>query len=182
MMLDVAGLEAFVDGHFSVDAFRLETRDRYGVASDGDDVSRYLAGELEPDPARKNPWLAELRAEAAAGRHRSRVHILRSPLSDYLRYECEWGYLPNSEAGEEIRILDLAEVPEPHGLVDHDFWLLDDEHCAVMIYEDAGAFVGAHIVSNVPRYKQARRAAWAAAVPFADYWRDHPQFWRKVPV
>jgi hypothetical protein len=53
--------------------------------------------------------------------------VLTSPLSEYLRYECEWGYLPNAAAGEDIRILDLAEKPRPDGLISEDFWLMDNE-------------------------------------------------------
>ncbi len=37
--------------------------------------------------------------------------MLRTPLSDYLRYECEWGYTYNVTAGEDVRILDLATAP-----------------------------------------------------------------------
>lgn len=70
----------------------------YEVASDGEDYRRYVRGEPGPDLARKGPWLERLRREAAAGIRNQRVHIMRSPLTDYLRYECEWGYVPNAAA------------------------------------------------------------------------------------
>jgi hypothetical protein len=57
--------------------------------------------------------------------------VLRTPLGPYLRYECEWGYAYNVQVGKDIRILDLAETPEPPGLVDHDFWLVDSGKAAV---------------------------------------------------
>jgi hypothetical protein len=181
MMIDLPQLSELVNG-FSATAFRLETLDAYAAGSDGGDVARYLAGEPAPDPARKGAWLARLRAERAEGRLRQCVHVLLSPLSPYLRYECEWGYVPNSEAGQDIRILDLAERPYPGALagIDHDFWLIDSEAVARMVYDDEGRFAEAEILppAELPRYLAARDAALAAAEPFASYWQRHPQFHR----
>jgi hypothetical protein len=106
--------------------------------------------------------------------------VLRSPLSGYLRYELEWGYAPNSEAGQDIRVLDLAERARPEALaeIDHDFWLIDGETVARMIYDAGGRFVAAEILppAQLPRYLAARDAALAAAEPFRSYWDRHPQF------
>jgi hypothetical protein len=178
-MLDVPQLTAFITERFTRHAFRLETLDAYDVGSDGEDVARYLRGERSPDPARKEPWLAQLRAERAQGKLRQRVHVLRSPLSGYLRYECEWGYLPNEAAGEDIRILDLTERTRPPGLdIDHDFWLLDDQHVVRMHYDQDGRFTGAEVLepAALPRYLTARDAVLAAAEPFSSYWRRHPEY------
>jgi hypothetical protein len=180
-MLDATQLGELIKSRFTTDAFRLETLDAYYVASDGGDVARYLRGEPEPDPARKEPWLARLRAERAAGKRRQRVHVVRGPLSDYLCYECEWGYAPNVEAGEDIRILDLSEHPRPTDLaVDHDFWLLDSEHLIRMHYADDGQFAGGEVLgaSELHRYRAARDAALAAAEPFTGYWQRHPEYHR----
>ncbi len=180
-MLDAAQLGDFIRSRFTRHAFRLETLDAYDVGSDGGDVARYLRGEPEPDPARKSPWLARLRAERAAGKLRQRVHVLRSPLSGYLRYECEWGYVPNVAAGEDVRILDLAERPRPSGLdVDHDFWLLDDRDVIRMHYDQDGRFLGGEILDAiaVPRYRAARDAALETAEPFTGYWQRHPEYHR----
>ena len=163
------------------DLFRLETLDAYDVATDGGDFARYMAGEPGPDPARKGPWLARLRADAERGLHNRRVHVLRSPVGGYLRYEAEWGYLPNSEAGEDIKILDLAEVRAPRGLVVEDFWLMDGATAVRMHYDAAGRFLGASIVPRwrLGRYQRTARAAWRAAVPFGAWWAAHPQYQRE---
>jgi len=100
--LDALQLGELIRSQFTRHAFRLETQDAYDVGDDGGDVARYLRGEPEPDSQRKGAWLERLRAERAAGKTRSRVHVLRSPLSDYLRYECEWGCLLNVAAGEDV--------------------------------------------------------------------------------
>jgi hypothetical protein len=161
------------------DLFRLETFDRYEVRTDGSDFDRYVRGEPGPDMARKQAWMDRLAADAARGLRNHRVHVLRSPLTPYLRYECEWGYAYNATVGEEIRILDLAERPKPSSLIDEDFWLMDDATVVRMQYRDA-RFIGAEVLPDalLPRYRAARDAAWQEAVPFAAYWAAHPEYWR----
>ena len=181
-MLDIAELDQFFARHFHQTAFRLEVRDSYAVASDGGDLARYLAGEDVPDATRKSAWLDELRADTAAGKRWQWVHVVRGPLSDYLRYEFEWGYAVNIHAGAEVRILDLAEQTAPAGLPDEDFWLLDDEAVLIMRYDGGGQFLGAEraALGGLSRYRRARDAAWAAAVPFADYWAAHLGYHRRA--
>jgi Family of unknown function (DUF6879) len=178
-VLDEQELGDYIDRHFESTLFRLETLDLYDVGSNGDDLNRYLAGEPGPDMARKGPWMDQIRSEVARGLHTYRVHVVRGPLSPYLRFEFEWGYLPNEAAGEDIRILDLAEQARPAGLnVDHDFWLIDDRDAVRMHYDGSGRFTGAEVLSSaeVPRYRAARAAALAAAEPFPAYWQRHPEY------
>lgn len=178
-MLSLDEVLAFFDDHYQSSAFRLEVMPAYQVDSDGGDVARYLAGEPEPDPERKAPWLDELRGEVAAGKRRHRVRVLTEPLGDYLRYECEWGYAPNVEAGEEVRVLDLSEVARPPELVDEEFWLLDDAHVLRMVYDpDTFEFVGADLGDDVEQYRAARDAAVAASEDFTSWWARHPQYHR----
>lgn len=181
--LDITQIRDWIDTHFTHTAFRLETFPAYAVPSDGGDVARYLAGEPEPDPDRKGPWLDHLRGEAAAGKARYRVRTLCSPLNGYLRYECEWGYMPNAKAGETIRVIDLAEQPLPREVqpVHFDWHLLDEQHLLRMHYDGDGTFLAADATSKpseVEKYRLAAAAAWNTAVPFVDYWAAHPQFHR----
>ncbi|MEV6076966.1 DUF6879 family protein [Streptomyces sp. NPDC052069] len=100
--------------------------------------------------------------------------MLRSPLTDYLRYELA-AYLGNTRAGESIGIIDLREQPPP-GLPDHDFWLFDNREAYRMHYTPNGAFIGGERVParDLVQYQNYRERALAAAVPFMDYWeRQH---------
>jgi len=180
-MLDERGLAEFIDTHASRSRFRLETLPAYEVATDGSDFARYLAGEPAPTPERKQPWLDRLRRDTAAGLRAWRVHILTPPLSDYLRYECEWGYAPNAEAGEDIRILDLSESRLPVADLGGDFWVLDDHHVVLMRYDEHGRFVGADVASpsDVPAYRTARDVLWDAGEPFNTWWARHPEYHRQ---
>jgi|AntDryMetagUQ889_1029465.scaffolds.fasta_scaffold12316_2 hypothetical protein len=183
-MLDEQELGDYIDSRFTRVLFRLETLDRYDVASNGDEYQRYLAGEVKPNPERKEPWMEHIRGEVSRGLHTYRVHVVRSPLNDYLRFECEWGYVYNARAGEHIRILDLAERLTPADLLDEDFWLIDEREVLRMHYDSEGRYVGAEIAPQevLPRYLAAKEAAWSGAVDFSDYWKAHPGYWRDLSV
>lgn len=103
----------------------------------------------------------------------ARVHVLRSPLTAYLRYELA-AYPGNVKAGESIGIVDLAEH-DVAGLPDHDFWLFDDRDVYRMHYTPAGAFVGADLLpaDRLAEYRGHRDLALTHAVPFAAYWGPH---------
>lgn len=177
-MLDEKGLGEFL-GAAQHSIFRLETLASYAVGSDGGDFARYLRGEPGPDMERKRTWHKVLQADRDRGVRNYRVHVVRSPISPYCRYEMEWGYAYNTPF-EDISILDLAEVDRPADLADHDFFLVDGRTAVRMHYDDDGRYLGAEVLSAAdgPRYREAREAAWAAAVPFARYWAAHPQYRR----
>lgn len=179
-MLTAPELGAYIEEHLTRSAFRLELLDHYEVESDGVDYARFLQGEAMPTMERKQPWLEHLQRERAAGILRRRVHVLRTPLTDYLRYECEWGYVLNANAGEDIRILDVTERPLPDGIPDHDFWLIDDWHPIRMVYDDAGRFLGAEpIPGDLRTYQEACDALVAASEPFGIWWARHREEWRE---
>ena len=181
MLLDLTAVEEFFQRHCARSAFRLEVLEKYTVDSDEENFRDYLAGGPAPTWAAGSEWMDQLARERAEGKRNYRVHVLASPLSDYLRYECEWGYVYTSRAGEEIFILDTAETPRPGGLIDEDFYLLDDERVLVMRYDDNGCLLGGEPQpeSETGRYLRCREAALSRAVPFARYWAEHPQFWRE---
>lgn len=179
-MLTLDDLIAFVDQHFRRSAFRLELLDAYEVASDGTDFARYLAGEPSPTPERVQPWIDQLRAERAAGVVRQRVHVLRRPLSPYLRYECEWAYTLNAAEGEDVRILDVSGRPDltealrRSAKATRDFWIFDDRWPVVMHYDNAGQFVGADVDQDVQPYREARDLTVRLSEPFTGWWAAHP--------
>jgi hypothetical protein len=157
--------------------FRLEALPAYDVPTDRGDFPRYLAGEPAPDMERKGRWLDFLREQRAQGIDRHRVRVLRTPLSDYDRYACEWGYAYNVPAGENTRVLDLTERPLPADVVEYDFWLVDHERPVRMHYDDAGRFLGATLAdpAELGRYQAAHDAVWRAAEPFDAWWDRHPE-------
>jgi len=165
------------------DLLRVECLDYY--EPDEADFQRYLAGEATPDMTRMGAWLERLRGEQARGLRRRRVHVVQSPVSKYVAFECEFAYAYNIQAGEEIRILDLAErTGVPGSRMGTDFWMVDGHDVAVMHYTPEGAFTGAHLAPPAARdtYRTAARALWDAAEPFASWWNRHPEYHRGQKV
>ncbi|MGH3735373.1 MAG: DUF6879 family protein [Micromonosporaceae bacterium] len=178
-MLGVEQLGRFINEQATRSAFRLEARDFYAI--DSEEAGRYLQGEAEPTWAQGGDWAKRLTEARTKGVRRYRVHVLESPLNDYLRYECEWGYVYTTSVGEQIYILDTADVPRPEGLDDEDFWLLDDRYLLRMHYDDEGNFLGAEELpeSALDHYRRQRDLALERAVAFQDYWNAHPEYWRE---
>lgn len=177
-MLDAAALGILLRTA-EQDLFRLETRDLYHVGSQDGDYGRYHAGEAAPDPARKAVWHDRLRAERARGLYRRHVHAVIEPLTPYLLFQFDWGHRLNAGV-EDIRVLDAAQLTA--GLLPGDFYLIDGRRAVEMHYSETGEFTGATIAprSELPRYHAAAVAAWYAAVPFAEWWANRPQYHRRI--
>lgn len=183
-LLDIAQLRQVLDdAHY--DLFRWETLPAYEVASDGTDFRRYLDGAPEPTWERKQPWLDTLRAWAEAGRVRRRVRVIHDPITPYERYSSEWGYALNSQAGEVIRVIDLAEAqlpPELAAAMGADFWLVDNRVAIAMHYAGDGQFQAAEVVDPVqaPAHHALAEMAWRLGRDFDMWWDQHPQHHRSA--
>ena len=114
----------------------------------------------------------QLRAHAAAGRSWRVLHAVVEPLSDYLRYEAEWGYTHNAAAGQDIRIAALTDEVARLG----DLLIVDSRHVFRYQYDAGGRFVTAEHIDD-PREIGAFLARsgplWEAAEPFAAWWAAH---------
>lgn len=160
--------------------FRLETLQVYN-AGEADELQEFLAGR--PQPPSLGAWHDMIRAHVAVGRSLRRVHVIREPLTDYVRWEL-YAYGPSIEAGEDVRVLPVPEDMDwptdiPEGL---DFWLFDDRDVWVMGYDHTARFRACELVTDpaeVERYRRWRDAALAASIPVSDY-RPEPRALRRV--
>ncbi|MFI1814605.1 DUF6879 family protein [Streptomyces sp. NPDC020422] len=134
------------------------------------DLGQITEGEDMGPEWDDNPWV---RSVTDKGKRVSRVHVLTSPLTDYLRYELA-AYPGNIKAGESIGLIDLAEQAV-EGLSDHDFWLFHDRDLYRMHYTEGDAFLGGELLpaDRLAEYRGYRERALCAAVPFAAYWERH---------
>ena len=168
MRLEGDGWRRFFDS-YQQEAFRLETLSRYGVGSERAEYENFLTtGQLDvPDG---DPWLMRVRHFRRTGRWIGRVHVIRRPLTDYLRYEFAV-YRRTVEAGEDVRILDLTDRPNP-GLPPQDFWLFDDTAVVRMDYDSDGTQLGRELLEDVDPapYVTWKRLALEHAEPFSESW------------
>jgi len=157
-----------------VSAFRLETLPRYADDED-EEFAAFLAGEPLPERSTRTvPWLKRLADTTAAGARWQRVHVVRRPLTDYLRFEMV-GYAANVDAGEDVRIADLDLHPELPDLR-QDFWLFDAEtpgaFAMPMHHDTAGNLVGFDVTDDpqvIQRYRRERDLALPVSVPLHQY-------------
>jgi hypothetical protein len=112
---------------------------------------------------------------AASGKSMSRVHVISDPLTPYLKFEIDWGYVRNQEVGEQIYILHDSGARE--FISDKplfDFWLFDESIVALMKYDDEGHFLGASVTSDrdvVSECLRQRDVAMSAAESLREYLR-----------
>jgi hypothetical protein len=135
---------------FERSAFRLETLDRYSVSEEDEDYQRWSRGEAPP-PIDGHPRFDEvIRAGTSAGKRWERTHVLRMPLSDYLRFELEYEYTRLEQAGDHVHIL---EVPDgnPFPVPAVDFWLFDDTLAVRLDYDAESHLLACEQITTLPR-------------------------------
>lgn len=179
--LEVPNLGRWIAEHHRTDLLRIQTLDSYGSGSDGDDVRRYLSGAPAPSSPARDEWFKKLRDQADAGQSRRNLHIIREPLTPYLRYAFEWGYVYNQAAGMQIRILSAGGTTAAAHLAKiGDFYVAEGLHVARLRYDQAGSLLGTVKVSAdaAEAYAALAELAWEHAVDFTSWWAEHPQYHR----
>lgn len=170
---------------FVMSAYRLETLQTYGASGEDAAFESFRAGEPYTRHPGKEVWLEHIAHADAIGASMSRVHVLTEPLSEYARFEVTWAYAPNVAAGEDIRVIPLAEGdPWPKGVPRHDYWLFDDERLYLMRYAETGRFLGVEPVTSRRAVRQARawrRNAWRHALPWSEWIATRPSLAAHVP-
>jgi hypothetical protein len=162
--------------------FRLEGLAEYAVDVEQERFRAYLAGEPYDPEGEPRAWYEEIRRRVAEGIVFRKVRILRGPLSEYERWECEWSYPATERAGQRTHVIDLAETPNPPQLPGYDWWMFDEAVVLRMHYADDGGFVGADEIrdpAEVAAHVRYRDAALRVAVPFPVYWHGHPHYHRQ---
>lgn len=147
-------------------AWRFECQPTYMMPNEQETLSRFLAGEPKPE-GHNSAWHATVRDLVASGRTIGRVRAVRYPLTDYQRYQLEWGIPGNIAAGEDIRIADAANLDLPR----QDFWLFDDSVVVELNFRGDGTLI--NVVqrddTDLTRYLQWRDIALAHAVPLSEW-------------
>ncbi|MFD3354927.1 DUF6879 family protein [Streptomyces fradiae] len=148
---------------FQTEAWRLETLPQYLVPQEAEEFAAFKAGARFPGPY-EDAWMAMVRT-----RNVGRVHIVTRPLTDYLRFEFERYYQHQAPAGEDIRILDITDRPNPLPDV-QDFWMFDRSTVVLIKYEADGTQIERELYEGDPApFLEYQRIAIAESVPFLEY-------------
>ena len=166
---------------FTDSAFRLETRQSYCGSGEDEAFAAFLAGDPQPPLDEGDlDYLSSVRAAGERGARWQRVHVIREPLTDYLRFELTW------DAGEEVGLVVAgADQAWPDDLPqDLDFTLIDSRLLFEQVYAEDGMWLGIEEVRSADRIALARR--WRdVALRRAQSWRSyvaaHPALETRVP-
>ena len=113
--------------------------------------------------------------QRAEGKSNGRVHIVTQPLSEYLQFEFSRYYGMHVEAGEEIRILDVTNRPNPLDGV-QDFWMFDQVEVVLMNYEADGRQINREVFEgDASQFVEYKRIAVVESVPFREYVNGGPR-------
>ncbi|WP_433870317.1 DUF6879 family protein [Saccharopolyspora sp. CA-218241] len=153
-------------------AWRWERQGTYRQPDEQEPWRRWRAGEPD-DLAWLRPWLDDVAAAARAGKTFARVRVFQEPPTEYQRWQLDLSP-ENIAAGEDVRVL-VDHQADRLDLPANDFWFFDDEHVALMHFEDQ-QFAGASVLADpveVDRYRSWRDTAWHHAIPFPTYVQEH---------
>jgi hypothetical protein len=169
--VNAADLAARFDD-FRRSAFRLETLQHYAIPAEDERLRAFREGLPRPERSvRTSDWLRRVAVTTAAGKSWSRVHLIREPLSEYLRYQLV-GYVESAAVGEDIRLAwDTPDLPDVG-----DFWLFDagtpDVSAVLMRYGDAGQVLSFEDVTDPAALDDlwaVRDLTWARSWTLAEH-------------
>lgn len=149
--------------------FRLETLDGYAADRETAAYEQWLAtGEVPTDDPKFSRWVRMVERHVAAGRTMRRVHVLPHTPSAALRFELAMQHSCSIPAGEEIRTVRDADVPDLAS--EDDFWLIDNRVGVRMVYDDHGglARLDRMTTSEVERARHVRDRALSVSSHLAE--------------
>ncbi|WP_280275134.1 DUF6879 family protein [Nocardia wallacei] len=154
-------------------AFHLEVEDSYGVASENEQLQRFLKGEETGYPDDWQQWDAFVHEVTDAGTSIQRLRVVTEPHTDYTRFLLRHTDR-NVTAGEQVRYLPRHKVSADAYTVD-DWWLFDDSVLAFSVFTPEGEWAGGAITEDpviVSRCVTIRDELWPIGIPFEKYLRD----------
>jgi hypothetical protein len=157
---------------FTVSAFRLECLPSYDVTEDNDrEAFRRFRNKNDPPSwwSGNRGWCATVQKAVARGAVVRRVRLVDTPMNDYQRFEFEWSYPHNEQAGEQIFMIEDSPVVRGPVSYEDDFWLFDDATVVLLRYNSRGKFLGVESVEDAERYCRMRDRLIAKAQPFREY-------------
>ncbi|MGK5529092.1 DUF6879 family protein [Streptomyces sp. URMC 129] len=158
---------------FRHDAWRFEAQPTYSMPREAPSVARFMRGEEKPVDHNAR-WHERVRAYRKAGKHIGRVRVVRQPLTDYQRYQFAWGIPGNTEAGEDIRVLDVTDNDHGLPITGRDWWMFDDSSVVHLDYRPDGTQIGREVFTgDLQPYRRWKQIAIAASVPFLEYVKEN---------
>ncbi|KAA5836169.1 hypothetical protein F1721_07515 [Saccharopolyspora hirsuta] len=167
MLLDGEQFGRYLTG-YERSAWRFECQPTYTMPNEQENLRRWRAGEPKPE-GHNAGWHETVRSLVSAGKAIGRVRTVRQPLTEYQRYQLDWGIPGNIAAGEDIRVLDLTDLDLD--LPAQDFWLFDDSLVVDLNFNPDGTLNNVDKLEdpNLDQYLKWRDTALSHAVSLSEW-------------
>ena len=87
-------------------------------------------------------WNEFIRQSTEQGKIIERIRVLKNPVSSYLKYEIEHGFVPSQEYGQKVRFVSESIYKKLNkSAIKNEFWIFDDEVIFEMVYSKKGDFI-----------------------------------------
>ena len=154
-------------------AFRFECLPIYRVASEKGAFINFSRGEKNPPSDFNENWIEILKKVSSRRAEIQRVRLLTSTPTEYIRFECEWGYKRQTKYGEKILFLEENTFKKINNFsITIDYWLFDEDIAYYMIYDFVGQFMGVLKANNLwttkLREQATRLVTFAKDISFLD--------------
>ncbi len=148
------------------EAFRLETLPEFCVVDEKETFSKFKNGQITPDADYNADWHTVIAAICQRDAIIHRLRVIPEPMTDYFRYQVNWGYIGNIAAGDRVVTVPNLDVKTLDLPIVKDFWLFDDTECILVEYDLRGAYLGANLVAEkyIPCYVAVKNALLKQAV------------------
>lgn len=134
--------------NYNLEAFRFESLPEYNVQSEKEDFQSFIkTGKINTNKEFKS-YLSNASIKLKKGIRHIRTRMIHNPLTNYQIFETYLGYIPLSNFGAEINIIEESKLKSIFNEIPSDFWLFDYKYLVVMEYDKFGNFIDFSIVED----------------------------------
>ena len=150
---------------FTRDAARIEVLPSFRIEEETAALAAAREGR-RPNLEFLREWHEYLDEVSDSGRTSRRLRLVSTPLTEYERFEVEWGYASNAAHGEQIRLISRSVAPDMK-----DLWIFDGGTVFEMLYGPDGSYIGSQAVDadKAEGIVTWLAATWPTATPLTDY-------------
>jgi hypothetical protein len=130
---------------------RIEQFSEYSVPGDREIFEKYKNGELYSLSNELREYYNFVEKITGSGISFWRLRVFDTPLTDYQKYEIDWGYLLGEKFGQEtfaIRREMYNSILSEHSASPCDFWYFDRKKILEVKYTDDVDYIGVDEVSE----------------------------------
>ncbi|MBI2107259.1 hypothetical protein HYT57_04720 [Candidatus Woesearchaeota archaeon] len=132
------------------EAFRLELLPCYDIEKERESFKKFEKGVEVQSDKELLQFCKIISNFAGQGKKIIKVHVIPKRLTNYLRFEIETGYLPQSKAGAEIYLIysDMYKNLLAENFNPIDFWIFDNKAVIELIYNKEGKFLRERMIKD----------------------------------